>query len=1069
MKRFISFLLVAVIILATPAYAREIDIDYGNLVVNPLFKAILKEYNGGDNGLPILPDEHPYLLLTPDYIERIKSLKDSEDYGPAYKYMISLANKELPVLENKNLSTVISRQIEARAFAYAMGEVDKAHAKETVRYTIEYLTNCTSAQTDSIAKYKDFGTQGMQVGAFVYDWCYSAMSESEKATLAERVKTLMYDKVQQARPDNVDQWNDIAGKSVGEPIIYNSAVAIAFYDIYPEIYNTIMPKILGPMAEILKTYSANGCLTDAGFAYSRESYAYHVAIMFQRLGYDIYGDQTKLGYKMIYSRTPHGAMVRQGDDHSHENYVIGTHSTHRETIAMGLLGTLSEDPYIWYQYAKEYAGKKDLSTLLYFINDAESKLPDDLPLANFVEEPRSEIIARTSWKMGLDAPAAMAYMNMNNRRTGDHDHADIGSFQIYYKGALTMPGGIYYGGDWGKGHWNSYYSRSVASNCILVKDPDEVFTFGKTVAQSNDGGQEMVSNSQGGYVIGSIAENLAESNYRTKTEAYYIGPNNMTPAFSYIKGDITKAYSAKKMGKYQRSMVFMDLFDETYPAAFVVFDRVVSNNASFKKTWLLQSCTEPQIENNKITIVNTIEGSNGKLVNYTLYPENPKITAVGGEGMEFSVDGVHYEPSKRSTGSPSYMGGWRSEVSPATSNKEDIFLNAMYVTDADGNAVELPMHREDTDIFVGVTVKDRSVYFSKNAELISKPFSIDIRDNGFDKVMCLVTDIAEGKWKISGNGESFVLQSNNRENTLMFTGKPGKYTITPADESAEVQSFEYKEMPKEQTGDFSLKIGQSYIYNKYPNILKDGVPYVEAQYFLENNRGAETSLSGDKLTIKLADMEFVLTAGQTKYEYKKGGAGIGGNLMYPPFIDENGRFYINFESIASKLGLTVRYSKSGKVLTLSLAQLQGGTSSSADFKDLDETRVLQPTAIYASSDDGNVPENTIDRNLATRWSSYQGDGEWLCFDLGEEKDVSAVMISFYNGDKRNWKFDIQVSNDDINYTTVLPAQQSAGKSLGLEEFKMPAGTKARYVRYVGHGEVVTKSLYNSLTQFVIIK
>ena len=90
------------------------------------------------------------------------------------------------------------------------------------------------------------------------------------------------------------------------------------------------------------------------------------------------------------------------------------------------------------------------------------------------------------------------------------------------------------------------------------------------------------------------------------------------------------------------------------------------------------------------------------------------------------------------------------------------------------------------------------------------------------------------------------------------------------DESAEVASFEYAQMPKEHTGDFSLKIGQSYIYNKYPNILKDGVPYVEAQYFLEENRGAETSLSGDKLTIKLADMEFVLTAGQTKYEYKKG-------------------------------------------------------------------------------------------------------------------------------------------------------------------------------------------------------
>lgn len=92
------------------------------------------------------------------------------------------------------------------------------------------------------------------------------------------------------------------------------------------------------------------------------------------------------------------------------------------------------------------------------------------------------------------------------------------------------------------------------------------------------------------------------------TESIYIGPNEKTPAFSYIKGDLTKAYSDSKMASYKRGMVFMDLFNEEYPAAMVVFDRVVSKNASFQKKFLLQSCFEPAIENNRIIITVTEDG-----------------------------------------------------------------------------------------------------------------------------------------------------------------------------------------------------------------------------------------------------------------------------------------------------------------------------------------------------------------------------------------------------------------------------------------------------------------------------
>src|SRR4051812_28607996 len=45
--------------------------------------------------------------------------------------------------------------------------------------------------------------------------------------------------------------------------------------------------------------------------------------------------------------------------------------------------------------------------------------------------------------------------------------------------------------------------------------------------------------------------------------------------------------------------------------------------------------------------------------------------------------------------------------------------------------------------------------------------------------------------------------------------------------------------------------------------------------------------------------------------------------------------------------------------------------------------------VTASADDGNVPANTVDGSLATRWSA-QGDGQWIRFDLGATHTVTSV-------------------------------------------------------------------------------
>jgi hypothetical protein len=124
---------------------------------------------------------------------------------------------------------------------------------------------------------------------------------------------------------------------------------------------------------------------------------------------------------------------------------------------------------------------------------------------------------------------------------------------------------------------------------------------------------------------------------------------------------------------------------------------------------------------------------------------------------------------------------------------------------------------------------------------------------------------------------------------------------------------------------------------------------------------------------------------------------------------------------------------------------------------------LSVTSVTASANDGNVPANTLDGNLATRWSA-QGDGQWILYDLGSSKIVQSVAIAWHQGNVRTFKFDIRASADGTNWTVVYTGS-SGGKSLALETYDV-IDTAARYVSIVGHGNSV--NAWNSITETSIL-
>jgi uncharacterized protein YjdB len=118
----------------------------------------------------------------------------------------------------------------------------------------------------------------------------------------------------------------------------------------------------------------------------------------------------------------------------------------------------------------------------------------------------------------------------------------------------------------------------------------------------------------------------------------------------------------------------------------------------------------------------------------------------------------------------------------------------------------------------------------------------------------------------------------------------------------------------------------------------------------------------------------------------------------------------------------------------------------------------------ASGDDGNIPQNTLDNDLGTRWSA-SGDGQWIRYDLGAVGAIGRVDIAWYLGDTRIASFDVEVSSDTVTWTRVF-AGQSSGQTLQPERYTFPTAS-GRYVRIVGHGN--STSAWNSITEVALYR
>lgn len=140
----------------------------------------------------------------------------------------------------------------------------------------------------------------------------------------------------------------------------------------------------------------------------------------------------------------------------------------------------------------------------------------------------------------------------------------------------------------------------------------------------------------------------------------------------------------------------------------------------------------------------------------------------------------------------------------------------------------------------------------------------------------------------------------------------------------------------------------------------------------------------------------------------------------------------------------------------------------AQYPDVQGMKRLAVYQIMASSEpeEANHKNNVSDNDLNTRWTS-DGDEEYIILDLGEERNIDAAGVAVYSwGGKRTYGFDIQVSNDAENWTTVKEGLKNQVLDDTVEVIPFDRVT-ARYIRLFCHCNSVNS--YNNIIEFMALQ
>ncbi len=718
---------------------------------------------GTEPPIPVPPSEHPRLYLRASNVAELEArLRDP---------VLRLTVEKMRVAAEK------SAQMKAEwdALHFLMTK-DRRLGRATVEAALAFLKECKLPDKHDACRVTG---RAMVTGAIIYDWLNPLLTVEEKrAFVAELIRLA---KTQECG------YPPTGGGSVtghaSEAMVMRDMLSagIAIYDEFPDLYELVASRFFREHLPV-RNWLYNGHAYHQGDSYGvhRFSWDLYPLWIFDRLGAgNVYNpEQRWVPYLWIYTTRPDGQRLRAGDTFAHNAPRGQPWSDYGASL---LTASYYNDGFLLEQHLRQGGGGSNemLFEVLWRDTALQPKPVASLPFSRYFGSPFGWTVARTGW----DKDAVIAEMKINEYNFTNHQHLDAGAFQLYYKGALAIDSGLYSGssGQYGSPHCRNYYWRTVAHNALLVYDENEAFS--RKGDYGNDGGQRLPNGRSEPRKLADLQD--PRDSYQTgRVVAHGFGPDGNEPDYTLLQGDITDAYSAK-VKQVKRSFVFLNLRDKRVPAALVVFDRVVSADSVFRKTWLLHMQEEPRLRDGGAVADCTRSGEGGRLNLDVLLPaaNNLDLRTVGGPGKEFWVSGKNYandvEPAALKRNSME-LGAWRIEASPMKASADELFLNVMQLTDREGGA-RWPVQKAESEGRVGCFIAGFEaswlVLFRKDVARSGDTLRFTVP--GAKRCRVLLTDLTQGVWKALRAGESrhLKLDADETSGAVWFDAQPGEWTL----------------------------------------------------------------------------------------------------------------------------------------------------------------------------------------------------------------------------------------------------------------------------------------------------
>lgn len=1010
------------------------------------------------------PPEHPRLLFRASDIPGIKADMDKAENADAKAEFARLVTMDigggvLPAAVNnkENYDVNILAAIEARAFDYVINGNDTA-GREAIAAIRNYLDTVDFGDTVSVLYRK----QGycVFVASQVYDWCYPLLTQEDKQVIVSQCQ--YWASAMEIGWPPVKQGAVSGHGSEAQLMRDLLALSIAAYDEYPDMYQMIAGRLLSEYLEPRNFYYQSHTWHQ-GTSYNpyRIEAGMWMNYLFKVLcGADVLcEEQAQMLYSQLYMRRPDGQMLREGD--VMENTGKGVYWTQARG-PLFMAANLYGDPYLKREVIREAPdynvispGHEGISAVLFLLfNDPDlgQRPLTELPKTRYFGSPSGTMVARTGWSDGYDSDDVLAFMKIGEVYGANHNHLDSGNFQIYYKGILASESGSYiaYGSDY---DW-AYHKATIAHNSLLIYDPDE--TMAKA-GVPNTGGQRGPSGEFATF------QDWQEGSFDTKFATvlgYEFGPDPVTPAYSYIKGDLTNAYS-DKVNEVLRSMLFMPTDDAAHPAVFLVMDKISASNKDFDKYWIMHGQQEPEIDGNVSVIKRDTDGYNGKLVNQTLYPKDAAVTAIGGEGHENEFNGVTYpDPPRFGKTSCEEIATWRIDVRPTVKQETDYFLNAMYVGEADETLPLIQAELIETEQMLGAKLLGKVALFAKDVpKLTEQSFTVPGDETALDFV---VAGLDAGSYEIVANGNTLPEQIATAEGgVIYFTGPAGTYTVMRKDAGAVRQPVEAEVTAQEIP--IKIKVGTKYIYSDVDPVTVNDRTLLPMRALFENI-GAQVEYDGATSSATATDGTTTVTITEGSDTAYVNGQPV---TLDVSAIIVNDRFMVPVRFISESMGLEVGWSETGKVVTISgvvdysVLEGYGIPKRIAKVSDVTCLALLDGRAAAEPW----LAQNAIDLDPGTLWAE-EGDGRWIQFTLDREYNLEAMAAMFNNAATRTESFSLEISADGENWTKVIDHATTDGKTEDFQQFAFATPVAAKFVRYIGHGN--SSSGWSALKEIVFV-